>query len=239
MWGLAYASHRNRLFLLQKRAVRLICHSPSKSMHTDPLFIGQGILKLNNINHYVLQLFMFRFHPRKLPVIFDDMFTRNDDIHSHDTRQKLHLHVPLPKTNLVKMSVCYTGVTWWNYYTKFIDTYCSLDVYKKILKMYLHKHQWKCRVSTMFIYLILVTFLITNGCNITVYLLYLNLQPVYPIQFIQQQLVYFQCVYNAHFAPVVCTLQIILFREYRSLWTSMVSCSICHHYCWLSCFVFS
>ena len=181
VWGLAYASHRNRLFLLQKRAVRLICHSPSKILHTDPLFIDLGILKLNNINHYVLQLFMFRFHTRKLPVIFDDMFTRNVDIHSHGTRQKLHLHVPLPKTNLVKMSVCYTGVTRWNYYTKFIDTYCSLDVYKKRLKMYLHKHQWKCRVSTMFIHLILITLLITNGCNITVYLLYLSLQPVYPI----------------------------------------------------------
>ena len=105
--------------------------------------------------------------------------------------------------------------------------------------MYLYKHQWKCRVSTMFIHLILVTLLITNGCNITVYLLYLSHQPVYPIQFIQQQLVYFQCVYYAPFTPVVCTLQTILFREYRSLSTSKVSCSICHHYCWLSCFVFS
>ena len=129
------------LILIAKKAVRLICHSPSKIMHTDPLFIDLGILKLNKINHSVLQLVMFRFHTRKLPVIYDDMFTRNYDMHSHDTRPKLHLHVPLPKTNLVKMSVCYTGVTRWNYYTKFIDTYCSLDVYKKRLKMYLHKHQ--------------------------------------------------------------------------------------------------
>ena len=48
----------------------------------------------------------FRFHTRKLPAIFDDMFTRNDDILSHDTR---------PKTNLVKISVCNAGVTRWNY----------------------------------------------------------------------------------------------------------------------------
>ena len=148
---------------------------------------------------------MFRFHTRKLPAIFDDMVTRNDDIHSHDTRQKCHLHVPLLKTNLVKMSVCCTGVTRWNYYTKFIDISCYLDVYKKRLKMYLHKHQRKCRVSTIFIHLFLVILLITNGCNTTVYLLYPCLQPVYPIQLIQQQLVYFQCVYDAPFAPVVCT----------------------------------
>ena len=173
------------LILFGKRAVRLICHSPWKIMHTGPLFIDLGILKLNNINHYVLQLFIFRFPTRKLPAIFDDMFTRNDDIHSHDTKQKLHLHVPLPQTNLVKMSVWYTGVTRWNYYTKFIYTYCSLGVYKKRLKMYLHKPQWKCRVSKIFIHLFLVILLITKRCNTTVYLLYLSLQPVYPIWFIQ------------------------------------------------------
>ena len=83
-------------------------------MHTGPLIIDLGILKLNNIKHYVLQLFMFRFHTRKLPAIFDDMFTKNDDIHSHDTRQRFHPHVPF---------------------------YCNLDVYKEKLKMYLHKHQ--------------------------------------------------------------------------------------------------
>ena len=46
------------------------------------------------------------------PAIFDDMFTRNDDIHNHDTRQKLHvpLHVPLPKTNLVKW--VYVTLVW-------------------------------------------------------------------------------------------------------------------------------
>ena len=122
-----------------------VIRAPSRIMHTGPLFIDIGILKLKNLNHYVLQLFMFRFPTTKLPVTFDDMFTRNYEIHSHDTRQRFYLHAHLPETNLVKMSVCCTaGVTIWNYYVKFIDTYCSLDVYKKGLKMYLHKHQWKC-----------------------------------------------------------------------------------------------
>ena len=117
------------------------------------------------------------------PAIFDDMFTRNDNIHNHYTRQKLHvpLHVPLPQTNLVKMSVCYTGVTRWNYHTKFIDTYSSLDVYKKRLRMYIHKHRVKYIVSTIFIHLCLVILLITIECNISVYILYVSLQPVYPI----------------------------------------------------------
>ena len=44
---------------------------------------------------------MFRLNTRKLTGIFD-MFTRKDNVHSHDTRQWFHLHVPLPKTNSVK-----------------------------------------------------------------------------------------------------------------------------------------
>ena len=38
---------------------------------------------------------------------------------------------------------------------------------------------------------------------------------------------------------LVGTPQIFLIREYRSIWISMVYCSIRHHYCWLLCFVFS
>ena len=63
---LACESHRNRLFLLQKRAVRLICHSSSKVMNTGRLFNGIGMLKLNNINQCILQLFMFHFHTTKI-----------------------------------------------------------------------------------------------------------------------------------------------------------------------------
>ena len=173
------------LILFGKRAVRLICHSPWKIMHTGPLFIDLGILKLNNINHYVLQLFIFRFPQENCQLYLMICLLEMMIFHSHDTKQKLHLHVPLPQTNLVKMSVWYTGVTRWNYYTKFIYTYCSLGVYKKRLKMYLHKPQWKCRVSKIFIHLFLVILLITKRCNTTVYLLYLSLQPVYPIWFIQ------------------------------------------------------
>ena len=105
---IAYSYRKNEL-------LGTLCHSPSRIMHTGPVFIDLGILKLDNINHYVLQLFMLRFHTIKLPALFDDMFTIHINIHSDDTRCRFHLHVPLPKTKLVKMSVRYIGVTRSNY----------------------------------------------------------------------------------------------------------------------------
>ena len=72
---------------------------------------------------------MFRFRSRTLSATFDDMFSRNDDVHSNNFKLRFHLHVRLPETDLVKTSVCYTSVTKWNHYIKFIDIYCSSDVY--------------------------------------------------------------------------------------------------------------
>ena len=116
------------------------------------MYVDPGRPKLNSINYYVLQLFMFHVRSRKFSAIFDDKFSRNDDIHNHNTKLNVHLHVPLTETNLVKTSVCYNGVTRWNYYIKFTDTYCSLDVYKKRLKIYFHNPQCKCKISTILLF---------------------------------------------------------------------------------------
>ena len=45
-WGQAAASHLNKIFLLQKRALRLMYFSDSRT-HAIPLFVSSGILPLN------------------------------------------------------------------------------------------------------------------------------------------------------------------------------------------------
>ena len=57
-YGGTYNIHLNRLFLLQKRAVRLICNE-SFLAHTDPLFFRTGILKLHDIYRLNVGLYMF------------------------------------------------------------------------------------------------------------------------------------------------------------------------------------
>jgi len=134
VWGLAYATHKRQLFVLQKKALRIICHS-SKYESTDPLFRELKLLK------FVINQFMFRFYSCSLPPVFDSMFTLNYAVHNYGTRQNQELHVPLVRTNLTKMSIRYHGVITWNFTLKKIDIIGSLPSFTRKLKNYIINNQ--------------------------------------------------------------------------------------------------
>ena len=133
VWGLGYASHRRKLFNLQKRAIRIICNKP-KFEHTDPLFKELRILKLHDINSFLITNFMFKFYHNDLPDIFKDMFTYNSSVHSHNTRQNYLLHVPIVQSNLTLMNIRYVGVIKWNKAAKLLLHNCTIATFKKNLK---------------------------------------------------------------------------------------------------------
>ena len=54
-WGQAPASHVNKIFLLQKRALCLMYFSDSRT-HAIPLFVSSGILPLNMLYFNILLL---------------------------------------------------------------------------------------------------------------------------------------------------------------------------------------
>src|SRR6218665_860204 len=66
IWGSNYKTHLSNLFILQKRAIRLICNLPRFSS-TKASFFKLNLLTLNNINKYQMLLFMFRYHHSLLP----------------------------------------------------------------------------------------------------------------------------------------------------------------------------
>ena len=53
-----YDSHLNKLFLLQKRAIRIINNAPFLA-HTDPLFFSNSILKIHDIHKLNIGLYMY------------------------------------------------------------------------------------------------------------------------------------------------------------------------------------
>ena len=53
-----YDSHLNKLFLLQKRAIRII-NNASFQAHTDPLFFSNSILKIHDIFKLNIGLYMY------------------------------------------------------------------------------------------------------------------------------------------------------------------------------------
>ena len=133
VWGLACKTHLDYLIKLQKRVIRIIAGVHPRT-HTEPLFRKLNLLKCEDINKYLIGRLMFRIHNNEMP-IFHNFFTRNRDVHSHDTRQKDHFHIPPFKTKLRKASLRHNGASVWNMILKIgINTKSSEFQFAKSLK---------------------------------------------------------------------------------------------------------
>ena len=133
VWGNAYPTHLKRLTLLQKRVIRIIA-KVDKFYPTDELFVRFKILKFHNINNYMIGQVMYKAFWVLLPKPVQNMFIKNAQIHSHNTRQSNDFHFPKPKTNLLKKSIAFKGVHIWNSIRQNISINCTYDRYKKRLK---------------------------------------------------------------------------------------------------------
>ena len=75
IWGKTYNVHIDKLFILQKRAIRLISKSDYRCPSL-PLFIKQKILPIRELIKLNISIFMFKYHQQILPVLFDKMFKK-------------------------------------------------------------------------------------------------------------------------------------------------------------------
>ena len=96
IWGGAVAKTLRKLVLLQKRAVRTICSAKYRD-HTEPLMEKLGLLHLYDVNLYVNAKFMYNWHHKLLPQVFEDSFVLVSDIHDKETRQSANKNVFPPK----------------------------------------------------------------------------------------------------------------------------------------------
>ena len=88
---LAWGFESDRLCKLQKRAVRTV-NRAKYNAHSEPLLKKSGLLALRDIFDLQCFKFYYKFKHGLLPAYFQNFFTRNDQIHDHDTRQKTDLH---------------------------------------------------------------------------------------------------------------------------------------------------
>lgn len=90
IWASTYSSHLQPLFRLQKKALRIITHSPPRA-HTFPLFNKFKILNIFNILKYQVSCFVFLHMQQLLPSPLSSLFVLNSDCHQYLTRQKDNL----------------------------------------------------------------------------------------------------------------------------------------------------
>ena len=112
VWGSACKTNIEPLFILQKKALRIITGVHPRSP-SGPLFCQLKFLNCENIFKYLVGRLMYRVYHEELTTL-QFLFIKNSDIHMHGTRQRGHYHIPLCRTNLGKSSLRYFGALLWN-----------------------------------------------------------------------------------------------------------------------------
>ena len=136
VWGDTYVSYLTTLIRLQKRIIRIISSS-SRLEHTAPLFKQLKVLQLKKVHQYKVGLVMFKVWHFMAPDIFCSLFVRNQSVHSYNTRQYLQFHVPPARTDYMKRSISYKGVSIWNEISSKITVDCSYLSFKHALRKYI------------------------------------------------------------------------------------------------------
>ena len=103
----AWGFHRNRITIIQKKAIRIITAS-SYISHTEPLFKQLNLLKVEDIlTLHELKLY-FKYNQGILPKYLQNWnFIPNSKIHNHNTRKITTLHTLKTKHEFAKKTLKY------------------------------------------------------------------------------------------------------------------------------------
>lgn len=102
LWGSSHSAER--IFRIQKRIIRCICRVPQTESCRD-IFRQLGILTLPSM--CILELLLYT-HSRQEQLVYAH------EIHSHNTRHKERITLPLPRLDLYKRSPEYLGRVLYN-----------------------------------------------------------------------------------------------------------------------------
>ena len=136
VWGNTYPSNLERMVLMQKRLVRVITCSHYRA-HTEPLMLANRLLSLQDINLYIIGIFMYNYVTQKLPQIFENYFQQNKDVHELNTRQADDFHLPFSRLKVRRFSIKIHGSEVWNSFPTYIKKSTSVMDFKKKLRKYL------------------------------------------------------------------------------------------------------
>ena len=133
VWAATFPSYVNKINLLQKRALRIICNShyiaPSR-----PLFIRCKVLNIFDISVYQSAIFMFQYSKGLLPKHFNSYF--NNTNHTYPTRgNRINAH--FCKLTSTQRFVKFSGPKVWNSLPIHIQSCNTLFSFKRTLKKYL------------------------------------------------------------------------------------------------------
>ena len=85
--SISVVCHLHPLFLLQKKIIRIMTFSPYLA-HTEILFINHEILPLDKLTFNRIAIMMYKYNNDMLPSVMLELYKKNNEIHTYDTRNK-------------------------------------------------------------------------------------------------------------------------------------------------------
>ena len=111
VWSATSKSNLSKLQRIQTKAIRLLAEAAWRD-HASPLYAQLNILSLDKLVLLVLASFMHKYHLKKLPKIFDNIFTLVSSIYSRSTRNSSKYQqyfIPQFATNLLQRHIKFRG----------------------------------------------------------------------------------------------------------------------------------
>ena len=114
-WGQAAQIYLRKVFILQKRALRLMFFAGNRS-HAIPLFVSANVLPLNMLYFETVCSLMHDISTNSAPQNICDLFTCSSDVHTCNTRcsDAGNLDVNKSRLSIQLHSFCIFGVMLWN-----------------------------------------------------------------------------------------------------------------------------
>lgn len=132
-WGTAGCTIKNRLHVLQKRALRAISNKEYRC-HSSPLFVKYNQLKIDDLCKLNVATFMYKYSNKILPSLFDDMFITNSSNHNYNTRFASNFQFPINKLEFGNKSISHQGAKVWNNIPSNIKDAKNIHIFKNNYK---------------------------------------------------------------------------------------------------------
>ena len=136
IWGTTASIHLQRLYVLQKKIVRIICGVHTRT-HTEPSYKALHVLDVEQIRDYSIALFMYKLTNCMLSSMFKNMFISTSNVHDYSTSQANLLYVQYASTKRSQRTIKHFGTKLWDSLSNVIDIDCGISTYKQRLKDFL------------------------------------------------------------------------------------------------------
>ena len=98
-------------------------------------------MKLMDMNTFQIACFVFQAINKKVPTVFNNYFSKNADIHNHNTKHCLDSHQLRCKTNIRASCIKICGAKVWNSIPECIRKVHSIHIFKNTFKKFLQRSE--------------------------------------------------------------------------------------------------